>query len=117
MKIVIEIADCVWNRLKNKDCDMGDGNYLLCAALENGIPLPKWHGDLIDKKELKKKLYRIDDSATLSTRDVVNEEDIDDAPTLIPADENCRNDYELAIENMQYCDKYEPTYNAEDGGM
>ena len=36
-------------------------------------------GDLISRQELLKKQYRIDDSATLSTRDVVNVEDIEDA--------------------------------------
>lgn len=37
---------------------------------------------LIDADALLQKQYRIDDSATLSTRDVVDVEDIEDAPTV-----------------------------------
>lgn len=62
----------------------------ICMALydwiANGVPLPKGHGRLIDADELLKQSYRIDDSETLSTRDVVNEEEIDNAPTIIEAD-------------------------------
>ena len=45
--------------------------------------------DYISREELLKHQYRIDDSASLSTRDVVNVEDIEDCP---PADvrENVR---------------------------
>ena len=39
-------------------------------------------GRLIDADELLGKQYRINDSATLSVRDVVNVEDIEDAPTV-----------------------------------
>ncbi len=39
--------------------------------------------DYISREELLKHQYRIDDSASLSTRDVVNVEDIEDCP---PAD-------------------------------
>ena len=38
---------------------------------------------LIDADGLLKKQYCIDDSATLSTRDVVNVEDIEDAPSIM----------------------------------
>ena len=49
------------------------------------VEIPK-HGRLIDADELLKQSYRIDDSATLSARDVVNVEEIDDAPTIIEGD-------------------------------
>jgi uncharacterized GH25 family protein len=39
-------------------------------------------GRLIEADKLLENQYRIDDSATLSTRDVVNVEDIEDAPTV-----------------------------------
>ena len=39
--------------------------------------------DYISREELLKHQYRIDDSASLSTRDVVNVEDVEDCP---PAD-------------------------------
>jgi hypothetical protein len=41
---------------------------------------------VIDADRLLKQSYRIDNSATLSTRDVVNEEEIDSASTIIEAD-------------------------------
>ena len=46
---------------------------------------------LINADELKKKVYRIDDSLSLSSRDVINEEDIDDAPTVFELPDNLTN--------------------------
>lgn len=40
--------------------------------------------DCISRSTLLEKQYRIDDSATLSTRDVVNVEDIEDEPPVYP---------------------------------
>ena len=40
--------------------------------------------DVISREALLKMQYRIDDSATLSARDVVNVEDIKDAPVITP---------------------------------
>ena len=59
----------------------------VCEAGGYGFDvLQKGHGRLIDAHELLKQSYHIDDSATLSTRDVVNKEEIDDLPTIIEAD-------------------------------
>lgn len=56
---------------------------------------------LINADELINKQYRIDDSATLSTRDVVNIEDIEDALTIqaIPIDvlDKIREEIEMSI--------------------
>ena len=41
--------------------------------------------DAISREAVLKKQYRIDDSATLSTRDVVNVEDIEDLPPVTPS--------------------------------
>ena len=41
-------------------------------------------GDLISRQAVLEKQYRIDDSATLSTRDVVNADDIEDLPLVNP---------------------------------
>ena len=49
--------------------------------------LPEHHGDLKDINELKKNIYRMNDSATLSTWDVVIEKDLDDALTILEATE------------------------------
>lgn len=40
--------------------------------------------DAINREEVLKLQYRIDDSSTLSTRDVVNIEDIEDLPSVTP---------------------------------
>ena len=85
MQIVIEISDIAYSNIKK----LVSLNCGICTDIEKaiakGMPLPKGHDDLIDRKELLKQSYRIDDSATLSTRDVVNAEEIYDAPAIIPA--------------------------------
>ena len=62
--------------------------------------------DAISRDAVLKKQYRIDDSATLSTRDVVNVEDIEDAPSVTPSRgweemtvpcENCGHDMTFKI--------------------
>lgn len=46
MKMIIDIPDEVYKRMKdNKDYDY----CALTYAIDNGIPLPKGHGELIDK--------------------------------------------------------------------
>lgn len=42
--------------------------------------------DTISRQAELEKQYRIDDSATLSTRDVVNVEDIEDMPSVTPTE-------------------------------
>ena len=83
MKIVIDIPEAEYELIVN---DEACGLNVLTRAIANGTPLPKGHGELVDADELLEKQYRIDDSVTLSTRDVVNVEDVEDAPTIIEAD-------------------------------
>ena len=86
MQVVIEIPEEDYNFIKEVD----ESNYFvtinLYTAVYEGIILPKGHGRLVDADALLEKQYRIDDGATLSTRDVVNVEDVEDAPTIIEAD-------------------------------
>ena len=67
---------------------------------------------LIDADALLEKQYRIDDSATLSSRDVVNVEDIEDAPTVeaIP-----KTDIQKAIDKVEeyICDIEKDTVKAQ----
>ena len=43
---------------------------------------------------------------------------IDDIINLLEAqDEQVQREYESAVEMQQYCERYEPTYNPEDGSM
>ena len=66
MEIVIEIAEKYYTDIKESEhC----GNYSVLYALDairNGTPLPKQHGDLIDKDrlldELEKTVKSIDDT-------------------------------------------------------
>lgn len=90
IELVIRIPEELLEYFANHNCMSEDGWFShsnrLLDAFRNGIPLPKGHGGLIDVNALLEKQYRIDDSATLSTRDVVNVEDIEDAQTIIEAD-------------------------------
>ena len=69
--------------------------YRLCAAIENGIPLPKGHGRLIDADELDRKMFeetfiknsdmqRWDRGCGIRYR--LFGKVLDDAPTIIEAD-------------------------------
>lgn len=84
MKIVIDIPKVVYEKILSNSIGVVEGDPLYNAVL-NGIPLPKGHGDLIDADELLEQSYCIDDSATLSTRYVVNAEEIEKAPVIIEA--------------------------------
>ena len=57
--------------------------------------------DLIDRQAVLEKQYRIDDSATLSTRDVVNVEDIEDMPSITPT-ESVIEDIKAEIRQKQW---------------
>lgn len=53
-------------------------------AIKKGIPLPENHDDLIDRKELKKKAYIVQDWMG-GLASIVEEFSIDDAPAIISA--------------------------------
>ncbi len=76
MQIVIDIEEERYNQIKR--CA---DNYLVSGlelAIKNGKPLPKGHGDLIDRQELLKSTL----CKTFGLRSV----DIENAPTIIEAD-------------------------------
>ncbi len=61
MKLVIDIPDALYDTLqKNKgtdtELDFTDRLTLQCAA-EDGVPLPKGHGRLVDIDEIRTELY------------------------------------------------------------
>ncbi len=86
MQIVIDIPEDVI------ECAKSSPNYYptyhfkeIWRAIVNGIPLPKGHGDLIDRRELKKEVY----TTTEWNGDVhriIYEASIDDAKPIIEAD-------------------------------
>ena len=81
MQIVIDLSDEEYEKNKKNRCDY----HTLCMAIKNGIPLPKNHGDLIDRRDLKKEVYTTTEWNGDIHR-IIYEASIDDAPTIIEAD-------------------------------
>lgn len=83
MKIVIDIPEEEYEKNKKNRCDY----HTLCTAIKNGTPLPKGHGRLIDADALLDESYQID-SMHCMYDEVVNVDDIKDAPTIIEGSES-----------------------------
>lgn len=85
MQIVINISEDEYKRVMD---GKWEGN-VLADYIENGIPLPKGHGRLIDAdaipKQIELKGFLSQDNAHLVTIDRVKEA-LDNAPTVIEAD-------------------------------
>ena len=86
MKIVIEISDKLAKSIAEYDLDFDDLD-MVCDMIKNGTPLPEHHGDLIDRKALKRCIPSEEYGAKFA---------IENAPTIIPAAEeksceNCAN--------------------------
>ena len=84
MKMICEVPDEVIKCIK-------DGTWCGSSVAEkmitNGIPLSSMEEpceDVISRQAAIDMQYRIDDSATLSSRDVVNVDDIEDLPSVTP---------------------------------
>ena len=73
MQIVIDIPDRIYKIIQNKKLNIID-DEILEQAVKNGTPLPKGHGDLVDKNDLKYEKYNSYAYA------------IANAPTIIGAD-------------------------------
>ena len=88
MQIVINIDEEIFNKLPEAELGSNVIEDIL-EAVENGTPLPKGHGDLIDRRELKKDVY----TTTEWNGDVhriIYESSVDHASTIIEADKDCR---------------------------
>lgn len=77
MQIVIDISDDDYNNIKNYTGFLAYYEYLI----KNGTPLPKGHGDLIDRSELMP-----DSDYDDGTFYAVSIGAINGAPTIIEAD-------------------------------
>lgn len=77
MQIVIEIPEAFY-----KHCKSQEDATEIQLAVKNGVPLPKGHGDLIDRNDLLE-YTDINRSAYIP---VVNRYEIITAPTIIEAD-------------------------------
>ena len=56
MQIVIDIPEDLYKKYVDVNIGRGNGKtiiYTLLRAIKNGTPLPKGHGDLIDREKLK----------------------------------------------------------------
>ena len=80
MQIIIDIPEDVYKRtVSHREFKDLNDCVTTIKALENGTPLPKGHGRLIDADVLI-------DSLGISDRDIYCEDVIEDAPTIIKAD-------------------------------
>ena len=82
IELVIKIPEEDFERCK-KRFQMRIG--IMGDAIANGTPLPKRHGRLIDADELLKHRYTVGTS-NYCEYNVVDEEEINHAPTIIEAD-------------------------------
>ena len=90
MKLVVDIDDNIYTRLFDNGVPIDLTTAIndatdIATAIRKGTPLPKGHGDLIDRNELLDCSYEID-SMYCEYDEVVNVDDIKDAPTIIEAD-------------------------------
>lgn len=88
MQIVIDIPEKVVTAIQDGE----DYRYDIHTAIAQGIPLPKGHGDLIDREYFMDKYagcgneYCENTSCKDCNSKIVNKFDIDSAPIIIPAD-------------------------------
>ena len=91
MKIVIDIPHNLYKWI----CEQSTNTTMLqvvYSAVKQGILLPKGHGDLIDRDYFIDKyagcgsVYCEDNSCNECNSRIVNKLDVDNAPTVIPAD-------------------------------
>ena len=81
MKIVIDIPEEEYELVRHENKSYMT-ELVLMNAVAKGIPLPEHHGDLIERNELLDYSYEID-SMYCMYDEVVNVDDIKNAPTII----------------------------------
>ena len=85
MLIVIDIPEEDYNRIKDIPEAFNSLPTRAFKSIKNGTPLPKGHGRLVDADDLLDCKYEID-SMYCMYDEVVNVDDIKNAPTIIEAD-------------------------------
>ena len=94
MKLIIEISDGTYSRLKKRKETTLDLN-IICKAVYNGTPLPKGHGRLIDVKEIESTLHSKAFDLAGTTRRYTEVrwalKQVRNAPTIIEADREGEN--------------------------
>lgn len=84
MKYVIDIPEGMLDELRTCKFPIQEA-YRLCLVIENGTPLPKGHGDLIDRNELEE-CKEIMNTITGESKYAVRMDDIRNMQTIIEAD-------------------------------
>lgn len=82
MEIVIDIPEMLYEKIQNRKAD----KRTLETVILRGKVLPEHHGDLVDRDELLDNSYEISSMYCLYD-EVVNVDDIKDAPTIIEGSE------------------------------
>ena len=87
MKIVINIEDYDREWITNCDHIPNEINRKIAEAIIDGIPFPEHYGDLIDRDELLFWSRKIDSMYCIYD-EVVDADDIKNAPAIIERNEN-----------------------------
>ena len=91
IELVIKIPEDVYKRTKfYKDIHGLDDYITTIKALENGTPLPKGHGKIIDVNDLLDRicLDDTDENREDNVGEIITLEDIDFIPAIIEADKS-----------------------------
>ena len=91
MKVVIDIDDNLYTRLFDNGDEYVADMRRACIAIRKGTPLPKGHGDLIDRNDLLADSYCIDDWGGNEV-DIVDVMTVKMADTIIAADKEYKNE-------------------------
>lgn len=87
IELVIKIPEELYEAYKRRPPMLGDaGMDMIAQSIANGTPLPKGHGDLIDRKALGIAPIDGTDLPAAGCLMVYLAEDVDGAPTIIEAD-------------------------------
>lgn len=92
MKLIIDIDENVFTRLFDNGIEnyaiVNDDLFAIAKAIRNGTPLPKGHGDLIDRNELLKHYDSTTYHNGIEERKIhfIQIGYVYDAPTIIEAD-------------------------------
>ena len=84
MQIVIDIPEEDYKWIKRDDALDYGVLWRLNSAIRSRILLPKGHEDLIERNKLLEKIWDVD--CRCGYVQVVDRQDIEDAPTIIEAD-------------------------------
>ena len=85
MKVVIDIDKRIYEHAKLREIE-GSGS-VYSQIIANGTPLPRHHGDLIDRNVI----YAEFDKAKLSKKEMIGKLIVFGVPAVIPADEEDNN--------------------------